>query len=137
VIQKAVEVVASAAHQRPEIELSLGDEAMLLPTDPVRLEQVVWNLLNNAVEATREGGRIRLAARRQGDLVVIEVQDWGRGIDAADLPHIFGRSSKAAITPTGIAASDWGSRSRAASCGCSAARCRRRALAAARERRSR
>ena len=89
VIRKAVEVATSARDRGKEIELSLSDEAMVVRTDPVRLEQVVWNLVNNAVEATREGGRIRLTARRHEDVIVIEVQDWGRGIDPADLRHIF------------------------------------------------
>jgi two-component system sensor histidine kinase BaeS len=60
--------------------------------DPVRLRQVVANLVTNAVRHTPGGGFVRLAARPVGDgRGEIEVGDTGAGIDAADLPHVFDR----------------------------------------------
>ncbi|HET6493744.1 MAG TPA: ATP-binding protein [Thermoleophilia bacterium] len=59
--------------------------------DPRRLEQVVINLLSNALRYTDAGGYVALAVRRQGDDALLEVADTGIGIPAADLPHVFTR----------------------------------------------
>jgi signal transduction histidine kinase/ActR/RegA family two-component response regulator len=90
VIQKAVDVVRSAAGSRGmTIELQGVDEEIILETDAVRLEQVAWNLVNNAVQASQDGGRVQARLSTPPGVLVLEVQDWGRGIDPADLPHIF------------------------------------------------
>jgi signal transduction histidine kinase len=57
--------------------------------DPQRIEQVLWNLLDNAARATERGGMITLRTRRDGGRVAVEVADTGRGIETADLPRIF------------------------------------------------
>lgn len=57
--------------------------------DAHRLTQVMGNLLANAVKFTPEEGLIRLAGQRLGTQAVLTVQDSGRGIDAALLPHVF------------------------------------------------
>ena len=61
--------------------------------DPARLQQVVWNLVRNAVKFTPEGGTITVGTRNEadgsGDRLVIEVGDDGIGIDPAVLPLIF------------------------------------------------
>jgi two-component system, NtrC family, sensor histidine kinase HydH len=57
--------------------------------DPAQLRQALDNLLRNAVEATPEGGRVSLAARREGGGYAIEVRDTGRGIEPDHLPRIF------------------------------------------------
>jgi two-component system, OmpR family, sensor histidine kinase BaeS len=62
-----------------------------VPADPVRLRQVVTNLVTNAVRHTPGGGTVSLSARYAGEHVEIEVSDTGVGIDAADLPMVFDR----------------------------------------------
>jgi len=62
-----------------------------LSGDPVRLRQVVGNLLSNALRHTPSGGSVTLRARRAGDQVTIEVADTGTGIPAEDLPRVFDR----------------------------------------------
>ncbi len=62
-----------------------------LTADPVRLRQAIGNLVTNSLRYTPPGGHITLAARQDGDQVVIEVTDTGVGIRAEHLPHVFDR----------------------------------------------
>lgn len=90
VIRRAADVVSSASSSRGiAVELPSDNERLLMRTDPVRLEQVVWNLINNAVQASPDGGRVRVAYAATEAGLRVEVTDWGRGIDAADLPLVF------------------------------------------------
>jgi signal transduction histidine kinase len=57
--------------------------------DPAQLRQALDNMVRNAVEATPEGGRVTLVARREPDGHAIVVKDTGRGIDPEELPRIF------------------------------------------------
>ncbi|MFE5858639.1 sensor histidine kinase [Streptomyces sp. NPDC056500] len=59
--------------------------------DSDRLRQVVGNLVGNALRATAPGGTVTLALVPQGELVIVEVRDTGKGIPADDLPHLFDR----------------------------------------------
>jgi signal transduction histidine kinase len=59
--------------------------------DPDRLQQVVWNLIANAIKFTPAGGRVSLAISRVGPSAVIKVSDTGEGIAAELLPFIFDR----------------------------------------------
>lgn len=59
--------------------------------DPTRLQQVISNLLVNAIKFTPSQGRIDLQVRREGGFAVIEVADTGRGIEPSLLPHVFER----------------------------------------------
>jgi PAS domain S-box-containing protein len=58
--------------------------------DSLRLAQVISNLLTNAAKYTNPGGAIRISALRQGDELVLCVEDNGIGIEAQDLPKVFG-----------------------------------------------
>ena len=80
-----------------EITLSLDVAADLPPlfADRLRLDQVLGNLLENAVKYTGLGGEIRLSAARAGGLIELRVADRGLGIPPADLPHIFERFYRA------------------------------------------
>jgi signal transduction histidine kinase len=59
--------------------------------DRDRIDQVLGNLIGNAVRFTPEGGQVRVGAERQGEWVRFSVTDTGVGIDPADLPHVFDR----------------------------------------------
>lgn len=72
---------------RTDVDPSIG----LVPVDAARIRQVLGNLVGNALKFTPGGGSIVVrATRRTGD-VVVSVIDTGRGIDAAQLPHVFDR----------------------------------------------
>ncbi len=74
---------------RHELTVELQPEPIYLDADPIRLAQVLSNLLNNAARYTEAGGHIWLTARVQGDQVEIAVRDTGVGIPADALPRIF------------------------------------------------
>jgi len=57
--------------------------------DPVRLAQVLTNVVGNAIKFTPKGGRVTVSAAPEGDDAVLRVRDTGIGIDAATLPRIF------------------------------------------------
>jgi len=69
-----------------------------LPTmlgDPMRLQQVTWNLLTNAVKFTPEEGRVRISTRCIDRKICLEIKDSGQGIDPEFLPHVFDRFRQA------------------------------------------
>jgi signal transduction histidine kinase/ActR/RegA family two-component response regulator len=72
-----------------EFSLEQASEPLTVRGDPVRLTQVVTNLLANAAKYTSRGGRIALSARRSGQNVVISVRDNGIGISPAHLQTVF------------------------------------------------
>src|ERR1044071_4683762 len=90
-ISNALEALeTSRPHLRGyEFTLSLPPRPVWLDADPVRLAQVVSNLLNNACKFTPPGGRIRLAAGREGDQAVVRVRDSGIGISDQHLAKVF------------------------------------------------
>jgi signal transduction histidine kinase len=69
--------------------VTLPPEPVALDADPIRLAQVISNLLNNASKYTEWGGHIWLTAERQGNEAVVTVRDTGGGIPAEVLPHVF------------------------------------------------
>jgi signal transduction histidine kinase len=74
---------------RHELALDLPAESLVVEADPVRMTQVLTNLLNNAAKYTPVGGRIALAARRDEDQVELCVRDNGAGIQPEMLARIF------------------------------------------------
>ena len=89
----AVNPVANARGQR--LEVHVAEEVGRVRADPDRVQQIVWNLLSNATKFTPKGGRIALAARRNGDDVEITVTDSGIGIAPEFLPHVFDKFRQA------------------------------------------
>jgi len=71
------------------LEVDVPSDPLVVDGDPVRLMQVVVNLLHNAVKYTEPGGRIRLAARREGARVALSVADSGTGIAPDALAKVF------------------------------------------------
>lgn len=79
------------------LEVAMPDELPLLELDPVRLREVLTNLISNALRHTPAGGRVQLTAQinQTDQQMVVAVSDTGSGISSEDLPHIFDRFYKA------------------------------------------
>jgi PAS domain S-box-containing protein len=107
IVRNAVETSRPAIDEAGHaLSVSLPPDRLLLDADPVRLTQVVTNLLINAAKFTAPGGRIAVTARREGPDAVISVCDNGRGIAAEMLPRIFDMFSTAGgarqVAPHGL-----------------------------------
>lgn len=90
-IQQAVETVQSLADQcEHRLHIQQVPYPITLQADPVRLTQVLTNLLSNACKFTPPGGDITLSVRHQGDDVFISVKDTGIGVAPDELQSIFG-----------------------------------------------
>jgi len=99
VIEAAIDVSRPAANAK-NIEILYMHDAVMgaVSGDAARLQQVVWNLLFNAVKFTSEGGRVEARLQRVGSHAKITVSDTGKGISAEFLPFVFDRFSQADST---------------------------------------
>ena len=89
-IENAIETVRIDAEGKGiDIEVIASADVMFVQADPVRLEQIIWNLLNNSVKFTPRGGRITVRLEEDVDEIVLTVSDNGQGIPSSFLPHIF------------------------------------------------
>lgn len=96
-LQRCVDAAAPLAWNRGRVELVARSADDLLPAlvDPERLEQIVRNLLTNAVRHTPPGGLVLVSADPADGQLEIQVRDTGEGIDPADLPLIWDRFYRA------------------------------------------
>ena len=89
-ITHAVETAQSIIKDnRHDLDICLSPEPLVLDADPVRLTQIIGNLLTNAAKYTEAGGRIRLTGERSGSELVLRVRDTGIGIASDMLDRIF------------------------------------------------
>ncbi|MDB5340343.1 MAG: luxQ 5, partial [Planctomycetaceae bacterium] len=90
VIARAVETANPLIEVRGhELEISVSTESLLVNVDPVRLTQVIGNLLTNSAKYMDSNGHIWLSARKDGEHAVLTVRDTGIGISPELLPHVF------------------------------------------------
>jgi CheY-like chemotaxis protein len=83
-------LVPAAEGKNILIDADLGSDPCPVLGDPSRLQQVIWNVLSNAVKFTPHGGTITIRLRRTED-ATIDIRDTGAGIEPELLPHIFER----------------------------------------------
>ncbi len=90
--------VTIATHR---LELAIADEPLPVHADPARIEQVLTNLLTNAVKYSPDADRVAVALRRDGRSAHLTVRDWGIGIPRAEQGRLFGRFYRASNAPRG------------------------------------
>ncbi|MFO8036946.1 MAG: ATP-binding protein [Anaerolineales bacterium] len=95
IVEEAVERMREQAHRRKiTIHMDLPDQLPKVKADPRRIEQVLVNLIHNAIKFSGRGGTIHVGARVDRDDMLFFVRDQGIGIPAADLHRIFERFYK-------------------------------------------
>lgn len=100
-IRNAIDAAALAASAKSiRIHDELDPEVGEVRADPARLQQIVSNLLTNAVKFTADGGTVRVTAVRERNELVITVRDTGIGISPAFLPYVFDRFRQEDSGPT-------------------------------------
>ncbi|WP_186776141.1 sensor histidine kinase [Rubripirellula reticaptiva] len=72
-----------------ELQLNLDDEPIHVIGDPAQLQQVISNLIVNAIQAMPEGGTVNVALDRDGELAKLTVADTGTGIEHENIGHVF------------------------------------------------
>jgi len=101
VIEAAINVVRPTADAKGiRIETEFDSVPVVVSGDANRLQQVIWNLVSNAVKFTPSGGHVRLSLRQLDSAVEIRVSDSGQGISPAFLPYVFDRFRQADSSTT-------------------------------------
>ena len=93
-VRETVEGVEIAAHGF-EFSLDIADEPCIVEADRHRIEQVIMNLLQNAVKYASDQRRVDVSVSRDGDEAVVAVRDFGVGIPADEQGQVFGRFFRA------------------------------------------
>ena len=95
-VASALDAVRPAAEaKRIALTVAVDPAAARVTGNPERLQQVVWNLVVNAIKFTDKGGAVDVQLRRSGTDIQLKVSDTGQGIDAEFLPHVFERFRQA------------------------------------------
>jgi two-component system phosphate regulon sensor histidine kinase PhoR len=79
------------AEKHLKVSVDLPEDLPQVCADETRLQEILYNLLDNAVKYSREGGDLRLAAQQRNGEITLSVSDTGIGIAKNDLPRIFER----------------------------------------------
>jgi two-component system, OmpR family, sensor histidine kinase KdpD len=91
----AAEIIGAALERagtvlaKHRVEVSIEPDLPMLRLDPFLFDQVLFNLLDNAAKYAMEGSRIDIKARRDGDVLAVEIIDEGPGIPPGDLERVF------------------------------------------------
>jgi len=101
VVRATVDTVRVMAEAKDiALTMSLGPHSGRVKGDPDRLQQVLWNLLTNAIKYTPRGGRVSVRLTDQRESLRLHVEDNGQGISRAYLPHVFDRFSQGDASST-------------------------------------
>ena len=96
VVKAAVDTVRNSAVLRNiDLSLTLHPVSLVVMGEPVRLQQIAWNLISNAIKFTDPGGKVSVTTGLNGTQAYITVVDTGIGIPAEFLPHVFDRFRQA------------------------------------------
>ncbi|HEY5269812.1 MAG TPA: ATP-binding protein [Anaerolineales bacterium] len=108
-IRYALETLSGQVSDKKLIlHLNLPMEIPQMGGNPIRLRQMLDNLIGNAIKYTPEGGEITIDLEAQNDQVILRISDNGPGIPPVDLPHIFEKFYRASNVPKGVGGSGLG-----------------------------
>jgi PAS domain S-box-containing protein len=100
-LRAAIDTLSPAADAKSiKLTVALADEHGLVAGDPDRLQQIIWNLIANAIKFTPSDGRIDISLNRLGSHLELIVKDTGSGISREFLPHVFERFRQADSSTT-------------------------------------
>jgi hypothetical protein len=95
IVEAAVDTVRPTADAKGiRLKAILGSSQDIVSADSARMQQVVWNLLTNAIKFTPKGGQVQALLQRVNSHLELSVSDTGIGIPASYLPHVFDRFSQ-------------------------------------------
>jgi CheY-like chemotaxis protein/nitrogen-specific signal transduction histidine kinase len=101
IVRAAVETTVSVAFEKGiEIDVAIDQKCVPMRADPARLQQVVGNVLSNAVKFTPRGGRVTITLVCDEDSNEVSVVDTGEGIPADVLPYVFDRFRQGGTSTT-------------------------------------
>ena len=89
VAETAEALRAEAELKAVALEIDTASEPIPAEADPVRVQQIVWNLVQNAVKFTPDGGRVAVRLERDGEAARLDVEDSGQGVAPEFLPRLF------------------------------------------------
>jgi len=96
VTKAAIDTVrTSAAARNIELSVSLHPASLIVMGEPVRLQQIAWNMVSNAIKFTDPGGKVTITTGLDGTQAYFTVVDTGIGIEPEFLPHVFDRFRQA------------------------------------------
>jgi len=96
VVKAAVDTVRNSAVVRNiDLSVSLHPASLVVMGEPVRLQQIAWNLVSNAIKFTDPGGKVIITTGLNGNQSYLTVVDTGVGIESEFLPHVFDRFRQA------------------------------------------
>jgi signal transduction histidine kinase/DNA-binding response OmpR family regulator len=90
---------AAAEREGVDLVASLPEELPMVTGDPIRLRQMIGNLIENAIKYTPEGGTVFIDVSSEGDQVILRVRDTGLGIPPAEQPYLFDKFFRASNIP--------------------------------------
>ena len=105
----SVEGLRVAAESRGlKLDLSLPDELPMVMGSPIRLRQMIGNLIENAIKYTPSGGHVRVEGEAEAEQVILRVRDDGPGIPPADQPYLFDKFYRASNVPDDLSGTGLG-----------------------------
>lgn len=92
IVNSAIDTVrASAASRSIQLSIDISPSSLVVMGEPVRLQQIAWNLISNAIKFTDPGGKVSISTHIDGSHARLRVEDTGVGIAPDFLPHVFDR----------------------------------------------
>jgi two-component system, OmpR family, phosphate regulon sensor histidine kinase PhoR len=87
------------ADKNQDLHMTIADDLPPVLGNPIRLRQMLSNLINNSIKYTPVGGAITISAQAEAGQIILQFSDTGLGIPPADLPYVFDKFYRASNVP--------------------------------------